>query len=54
MDLRYFSFVSNISPLSTNYMKLFNLELIHIQKEEQKHGESIFQYMESKGMYNVQ
>lgn len=28
--------------------------LNHIQKEEQKHGESIFQYMESKGMYNVQ
>ncbi|KPU44291.1 coat F domain protein [Oxobacter pfennigii] len=28
--------------------------LNHIQKEEQKHGESIFKYMESKGMYNVQ
>jgi spore coat protein CotF len=28
--------------------------LNHIQKEEQKHGEVIFQYMESKGMYNVQ
>ncbi len=27
--------------------------LNHIQKEEQKHGESIFQYMNSKGMYNV-
>lgn len=27
--------------------------LNHIQKEEQKHGESIFNYMESKGMYNV-
>ncbi|MBU3108775.1 spore coat protein [Clostridium gasigenes] len=27
--------------------------LNHIQKEEQKHGEAIFQYMESKGMYNV-
>lgn len=27
--------------------------LNHIQKEEQKHGESIFKYMESKGMYNV-
>lgn len=26
--------------------------LNHIQKEEQKHGESVFQYMESKGMYN--
>lgn len=28
--------------------------LNHIQKEEQKHGESIYKYMESKGMYNVQ
>ena len=28
--------------------------LNHIQKEEQKHGEAIFQYMESKGMYNGQ
>ncbi|BBB92158.1 MAG TPA: spore coat protein [Methylomusa anaerophila] len=26
--------------------------LNHIQKEEQKHGEGIFQYMQSKGMYN--
>lgn len=28
--------------------------LNHIQKEEQKHGEAIFQYMQSKGMYSVQ
>jgi spore coat protein CotF len=28
--------------------------LNHIQKEEQKHGEAIFQYMQSKGMYQVQ
>lgn len=28
--------------------------LNHIQKEEQKHGESIYKYMESKGLYNVQ
>jgi len=28
--------------------------LNHIQQEEQKHGESIFKYMESKGMYNAQ
>lgn len=28
--------------------------LNHIQKEEQKHGEAIFKYMESKGMYTVQ
>ncbi len=27
--------------------------LNHIQKEEQQHGEQIFQYMQSKGMYNV-
>jgi len=27
--------------------------LSHIQKEEQKHGEAIFQYMQSKGMYNL-
>ncbi len=27
--------------------------LNHIQKEEQKHGESIFAYMQSKGMYSV-
>ncbi|HEY8349027.1 MAG TPA: spore coat protein, partial [Clostridia bacterium] len=25
--------------------------LNHIQKEEQKHGEAIFKYMQSKGMY---
>ncbi|CCC57652.1 spore coat protein [Caloramator australicus] len=28
--------------------------LNHIQKEEQEHGEAIFKYMESKGMYQVQ
>lgn len=28
--------------------------LNHIQKEEQKHGETLFQYMNSKGLYNVQ
>jgi len=27
--------------------------LNHIQKEEQQHGESIFQYMQSNGMYTV-
>ncbi len=27
--------------------------LNHIQKEEQKHGEAIYKYMESKGMYNA-
>ena len=28
--------------------------LNHIQKEEQKHGESIYKYMASKGMYKAQ
>jgi spore coat protein CotF len=28
--------------------------LNHIQKEEQEHGEEIFAYMQSKGMYNPQ
>lgn len=28
--------------------------LNHIQKEEQQHGEEIFKYMESHGMYNPQ
>lgn len=33
----------------TNVRKAFN----HIQKEEQEHGEAIFNYMKSNGMYNV-
>ena len=28
--------------------------LNHIQKEEQQHGESVFKYMESKGLYKPQ
>lgn len=28
--------------------------LNHIQKEEQEHGEGIFNYLSSKGMYNIQ
>ena len=28
--------------------------LNHIQKEEQQHGEKIFNYMQSKGLYNIQ
>jgi len=28
--------------------------LNHIQKEEQQHGEAIYKYMESQGMYNAQ
>lgn len=34
----------------TNARDLLN----HIQKEEQKHGEAVFQYMQSKGLYQVQ
>ncbi|AZV58107.1 spore coat protein [Clostridium sp. AWRP] len=34
----------------TNVRNVLN----HIQKEEQQHGESIYKYMESKGMYKVQ
>lgn len=29
-------------------------QLNHIQQEEQKHGEGIFNYMQSKGLYEVQ
>jgi spore coat protein CotF len=28
--------------------------LNHLQKEEQEHGEAVFKYMESKGMYSTQ
>lgn len=34
----------------TNIRKVLN----HIQKEEQEHGEKIFNYMQSHGMYDVQ
>ncbi|KGK91126.1 coat protein F [Desulfosporosinus sp. HMP52] len=34
----------------TNVRQVLN----HIQKEEQEHGEGLFQYMQSKGMYQVQ
>ncbi len=34
----------------TNIRQVLN----HIQKEEQQHGENIFNYMQSKGMYNPQ
>jgi len=34
----------------TNVRQVLN----HIQKEEQQHGEGIFHYMQSKGMYNPQ
>ena len=34
----------------TNMRQVLN----HIQKEEQGHGEGLFQYMQSKGLYNPQ
>jgi len=34
--------------MDTNARNVLN----HIQKEEQQHGEAIFKYMNSKGMYN--
>ncbi|MDO0822780.1 spore coat protein [Desulfosporosinus nitroreducens] len=34
----------------TNVRQVLN----HIQKEEQQHGEGIFQYMQSQGMYQIQ
>lgn len=34
----------------TNMRQVLN----HIQKEEQEHGDQIFKYMQSKGMYNPQ
>ncbi|HHY13500.1 MAG TPA: spore coat protein [Thermoanaerobacterales bacterium] len=34
----------------TNVRQVLN----HIQKEEQEHGEQIFNYMQSRGMYNPQ
>ncbi|BAH05652.1 hypothetical protein CKR_0601 [Clostridium kluyveri NBRC 12016] len=34
----------------TNVRNVLN----HIQKEEQQHGESIYKYMESKGLYSIQ
>jgi rubrerythrin len=34
----------------TNARKVLN----HIQKEEQEHGEGIFNYMKKKGMYQIQ
>ena len=36
--------------VDTNIRQALN----HIQKEEQGHGEGLFQYMQSKGMYNPQ
>jgi len=35
---------------NTNARQVLN----HIQKEEQQHGEAIFNYLQSQGMYNVQ
>lgn len=49
-------YVSNAYNTSIFEMKDTNARdvLNHIQKEEQQHGEGIFNYMQSHGMYNVQ
>lgn len=36
------------------YFNGYGHMFISIQKEEQKHGEDIFLYMQSQGMYNPQ
>ncbi len=53
MTEKYVSGVYNTTIFEcrdTNIRQILN----HIQKEEQHHGEDIFNYMQSKGMYNVQ
>jgi len=53
MTEKYVSGVYNISIFEfadANVRQALN----HIQKEEQQHGEGIFNYMKSHGMYNVQ
>ncbi|SDI19890.1 spore coat protein [Desulfosporosinus hippei] len=53
MTEKYVSSVYNTAIFEfrdTNVRQVLN----HIQKEEQEHGEGIFQYMQSKGMYQVQ
>ncbi|SEF61102.1 Spore coat protein CotF [Caloramator fervidus] len=49
-------YVSNTYDISIFEFRDHNIRQIlnHIQKEEQEHGEAIFKYMESKGMYQVQ
>ncbi len=53
MTEKYVSSVYNTTIFEctdTNVRKVLN----HIQKEEQEHGEGIFNYMRSRGMYNPQ
>lgn len=49
-------FVSNAYDTAIFEFKDANIRqaLNHIQKEEQQHGEGIFNYMNSKGLYNTQ
>lgn len=53
MTEKYVSSVYNTSIFEFRDPQVRDI-LNHIQKEEQKHGEAIFKYMESKGMYQVQ
>lgn len=52
MTEKYVSGVYNTSIFEFKDTRVSDI-LNHIQKEEQKHGEAIFQYMDSKGMYNA-
>lgn len=53
MAEKYISGVYNVAIFEFRDTNVRNV-LNHIQKEEQQHGESIYKYMESKGMYKVQ
>ena len=53
MTEKYVSGAYNTTIFEFRNTKVHDV-LNHIQKEEQKHGEALFKYMESKGMYNVQ
>jgi spore coat protein CotF len=49
-------YVSNAYDTAIFEFKDANIRQVlnHIQKEEQQHGEGIFNYMNSKGLYNTQ
>lgn len=53
MTEKYVSGTYNTSIFEFNDTRVRDV-LNHIQKEEQKHGEAISQYMVSKGLYKVQ
>ncbi|OBR94319.1 MULTISPECIES: spore coat protein [Clostridium] len=53
MAEKYISGAYNVAIFEFRDTNVRNV-LNHIQKEEQQHGESIYKYMESKGMYKVQ